>query len=79
MTATKYQQRAGQPVFNHPVKPGSYDLTIVPNAGSVVRARREAAHHETLLAYKTYKAVAVVIKPQIKQAFPALLLTEIED
>jgi hypothetical protein len=79
MTAAKYLQRAGQPVFNHPADPGAYDLTIAHNAGSVVRARREAAHHEKLLAYKTCKAVAVVIKSQIKQAVPALLLTEIED
>ena len=79
MTAAKYLQRAGQPVFNHPADPGTYDLTIAPNSGAVVRARREAAHHETLLAYKTCKAVAVVIKSQIKQAVPALLLTDIED
>ena len=39
MTAAKYSQRAGQPVFNHPVDPGAYDMTIAHNAGAVVRAR----------------------------------------
>ena len=28
MTAAKYAQRAGQPVFNHPVDPGTYNMTI---------------------------------------------------
>ena len=79
MTTAKYQQRAGQPVFNYPADPGTHDLTIAPNAGLIIRAQREAAHHETLLIYKTCKAVEVVIKSQMKNAFPSLLLTEIED
>ena len=79
MADAKYLQRAGQPVFNHPADPDTYVLTITPNSGAVVRARQEASHHETLLAYKSCKAVAVVIKSQLKNAVPALLLAEIED
>ena len=39
MLAAKYLQRPGNPILNHPVDPGTYDFTIDPNSGSVVRAR----------------------------------------
>ena len=74
----QYLIRDGQ-AFTVPIDPGPYDLTIPPNAGTNVNARREAIHRDARQAYKIYLAVNSVIKNQLKHAMPRDAIREIEN
>lgn len=78
MPTAQYLLQTGV-AFVVPEDPGVYDDEIGPNAGAILRARKEATHREAVRAYKTCKAVKIVVKNQIQKALPETLLVEVED
>ena len=78
MSPTQYCIRSGV-AFTVPADPGPYDLTIPANAGSTIKAWREAMHQDAHHEYKIYIAVNAVIKNQLKKSMPRDTIREIED
>ena len=63
MPPAKYAAQNGGSVYEaSPINPGPYDDTIVNNAGSVQRSRREAHHQQRLENHLIEQATQKIIE-----------------